>query len=70
MSKLSLKFCYLDGSSRTINIKKVTALDMDIKKLCLHLDRIDDDGYLLVVNEKFWNPVEQKLQEIKVIREL
>lgn len=68
--KLFLKFKFKDGSFNQIEIKKVTSLKIPIdrSKLCLHIDKIDD-GYLMVMNEEFWNVDNQKLIDIEVIKE-
>lgn len=70
MTRRFLKFNFADGTSNQIELKKVTSLKIPIEKgrLCLHVDKVDD-GYLLVVNEDFWDVTEQKLMNIEVVRE-
>ncbi len=70
MVKRILRFNFSDGSSKDVELKKVTSLKIPIEKgkLCLHVDKVDD-GYLLVVNEDFWDVAEQKLMNIEVVRE-
>lgn len=69
MTKRFLKFNFEDGSSKQIELGKVTSLKIPIEKgkLCFHIDKVDDK-YLLVVNEEFWDVVSQKLVNIEIIK--
>ena len=70
MTKRVLKFVFSDGTEKAVELKKVTALRVppEHSKICLHIDRLDD-GYLLIVDEKFWDVEKQKLIRIDVARE-
>lgn len=70
MIKLFLNFKFKDGTTNKIEIKRVTSLKVPIdrSKICLHIDKIDD-GYLMVINEDFWNVDKQKLIDIEVVKE-
>ena len=68
MDRRFLEFQFEDGSSKRIQITKVTSLSNKVQKIGLHLDKIDD-GYLLIVNEDLWNIDSQKLNQIKIIKE-
>jgi len=70
MARRFLKFNFDGGSFKEIELKKVTSLKIPAaeSKVCLHIDRIDD-GYLLVVNEEFWDIEKKKLVNIEVVRE-
>lgn len=67
MTRRFLKFNFADGTSNQIELKKVTSLKIPIEKgrLCLHIDKIEENGYLLVVNENFWDVEKQKLISIE-----
>ncbi len=66
--KRFLEFQFEDGSSKRIQISKVTTLSKKAPKVGLHLDKIDD-GYLMIINEDLWDIDSQKLNQIKIIKE-
>lgn len=44
---------YSDGSCKSLRITKCTVLDMDIRKVAIHLDKIGEQEYLLIMNREF-----------------
>ena len=66
--KAFLKFNYTDNTSTTIELSKVTVLNMPLKQVAFHLDKLPDGKYLMLANIEIL-PDDKKLDNITVIRE-
>lgn len=66
-SKRFLRFKFLDGTYKDIELKKATVLRGDVKKVMMHLDELEDGSFLLILNEKLTQ--DKKIDKIEVIRD-